>query len=299
MTPTVVGTGVSVSGAPVDGTYLVNYQYSQDTPKARVRKYLGGPAQDLYADLSATVGTSQLLSSDKFAGDVSLIVTPQYDQDAFPSNIPQISAVMRGAKVLDPRTGTTAWTENPALIARDWALYAYGGGAEADEFVDTAFTAAANACDVSTSFVTDAGTEVRPLYQCGIVCPLDADPSVTLGEIVEAMAGQCGWIGGRLTLCAGVYRAPVAAITADWISDKSAIELVVQAPTSDRSTSCGRPCRRRPGLRAGAGGGGAVHRRHRRGRARTSARGGAERRHPGRARPARLRRGDDARLARR
>lgn len=233
VTPTVVGTGVSVSGAPVDGTYLVNYQYSQDTPKARVRKYLGGPAQDLYADLSATVGTSQLLSSDKFAGDASLIVTLQYDQDAFPSNIPQISAVMRGAKVLDPRTGTTAWTENPALIARDWALYAYGGGAEADELVDTAFTAAANACDVSTSFVTDAGTEVRPLYQCGIVCPLDADPSVTLGEIVEAMAGQCGWIGGRLTLRAGVYRAPVAAITADWISDKSAIELVAQAPTSD------------------------------------------------------------------
>ena len=56
---------------------------------------------------------------------------------------------------------------------------------------------------MSTSFVTDAGTEVRPLYQCGIVCPLDADPSVTLGEIVEAMAGQCGWIGGRLTLSCG------------------------------------------------------------------------------------------------
>ena len=46
------------AGATVDGTYLVNYQYSQDTPKARVRTYLGGPAQDLYADLSATVGTS-------------------------------------------------------------------------------------------------------------------------------------------------------------------------------------------------------------------------------------------------
>lgn len=233
LTPTVVGTGVSVSGATVDGTYLVNYQYSQDTPKARVRKYLGGPAQDLYADLSATVGTSQLLSTDKFAGDACLIVTLQYDQDAFPSGVPQISAVIRGAQVYDPRTGSTAWSENPALIARDWALYTYGGGAVSGELVDAAFIAAANACDVSTSFVTDAGTEVRPLFQCGIVCPLDADPSVTLGEMVEAMAGKWGWAGGKLTLRAGVYRAPVAAIDQAWITNQSAIEVVAQAPTRE------------------------------------------------------------------
>ena len=160
---------------------------------------------------------------------------------------------MRGAKVLDPRTGTTAWTENPALIARDWALYAYGGGAEADELVDTAFTAAANACDVSTSFVTDAGTEVRPLYQCGIVCPLDADPSVTLGEIVEAMAGQCGWIGGRLTLvrASTAHRWPRSRRTGSPTSRRSSWWHRRRPPTG--STSCGRPlptpprptCRRR------------------------------------------------------
>lgn len=232
-TPNVVGTTVSISGAPVNGTWVVSYQYSQDVPKARVRKYLGGAAQNLYADLSAVVGTDQLLPSDKFAGDASLIVTLQYDQDVFPTGLPQISAVVRGAKVLDPRTGTTAWTENPALIARDWALYTYGGGSISDELVEAAFIAAANACDVSTTFVTDSGSEVRPLYQCGIVCPLDADPSLTLGEIVESMAGQWGWVGGRLTLRAGVYRAPVAAIDESWITDKAAIELVAQAPTSD------------------------------------------------------------------
>ena len=232
-TPSVAGTTVSVTGASVNGTYVVHYQYSQDTPKARVRKYLGGPAQDLYADLSATVGTDLLLPTDKFANDASLIVTLQYDQDAFPTGVPQISAVIRGAKVLDPRTGTTAWTENPALIARDWSLYAYGGGADSDELVESAFIAAANACDVSTSFVTDSGTEVRPLYQCGIVCPLDADPSLTLGEIVESMGGQWGWAGGKLTLRAGVYRAPVAAIDQAWITDRAAIEVVAQAPTAD------------------------------------------------------------------
>ena len=133
MTLTVVGTGVSVSGAPVDGTYPVNYQYSQDTPKARVRKYLGGPAQDLYADLSATVGTSQLLS-ERQVRRRRLIVTPQYDQDAFPSNIPQISAVMRrrqGAGSAHRHDGLDGelGPDRAGLGAR----YAYGGGAEADE----------------------------------------------------------------------------------------------------------------------------------------------------------------------
>jgi len=41
-----------------------------------------------------------LLPTDKFANDASLIVTLQYDQDAFPTGVPQISAVIRGAKVL-------------------------------------------------------------------------------------------------------------------------------------------------------------------------------------------------------
>lgn len=233
VTPSVTGSTVTVSGAPVDGAWLVNYQYSQSTPKARVRKYLGGPSQDLYADLSAVVGTAQLLPTDKFAGDASLIVTLQYDQDAFPTGVPQISAVMRGAKVYDPRTGSTAWTENPALIARDWALYEYGGGAGEDELIVQAFVAAANACDVSTTFTTDAGSEVRPLYQCGIVCPLDADPSATLDEIVESMAGHWGWAGGNLTLRAGVYRAPVAAIDEIWVTNQAEISVVAQAPTSD------------------------------------------------------------------
>lgn len=233
VTPTVAGSLVSVAAAPVDGTWWVNYQYSQDTPKARVRKYLGGAAQNLYTDLSATVGTAQLLSTDRFAGDASLLVTLEYDQDAFPTGVPQISAVIRGAKVYDPRSGAVAWSENPALIARDWALYAYGGGADSSELIDSAFIAAANACDVSTTFTTTSGTETRPLYQCGIVCPLDADPSVTLSEIVESMAGRWAWPGGKLTVRAGVARAAVAAIDQSWVTNTAAIELLAQPATSD------------------------------------------------------------------
>lgn len=232
-TASMAGLVATVTGLGFDGTATLDYQWSEDRLPARVRMYLGGASQNLYSDLNALVG-AQVDATDRFAGDATLICTFLYDQDAFPTGVPNITATVRGAKCYDPRTGTTAWTENPAIIARDWALYQYGGGASSSEIVEAAFLAAANACDVSTVFTKDdASTETRPLFQCGITCPLDANPTDALGEMVEAMAGQWGWAGGKLTVRAGVYRAPVATITEDWVSDAEAIRIVPQTATVD------------------------------------------------------------------
>ena len=220
-----VGSTFSVTGAPRDGTWTVMYEVEQTESKARVRRYTGAPGQNLYSDLQSLVG-SAVQTSDRFEGIAALLVTLQYDQDAFPSGVPSISAVMRGARVFDPRTSTTAWTENPALIARDWSLYAQGGGCVASEINEPAFAAAANACDVSTAFaLPTGGPVVLPLYQCGIVIPLDSNPDEALSEVCESMAGQWGWAGGKLTVRAGVYRAPVASVTEDWLSGADDIRI--------------------------------------------------------------------------
>lgn len=225
VTGTLSGSTFSVTGAPLDGEYRVTWNSDATESRARVRMYTGAPGQNLYADLTALVGGA-VGASDRFEGFAALLVTLQYDQDAFPSGVPSISAVMRGARVYDPRTATTAWTQNPALIARDWSLYAYGGGCSSAELNEPSFTAAANACDVSTAFALPAGGPVvLPLYQCGIVIPLDANPDEALSEVCEAMAGQWGWGGGKLSVRAGVYRAPVATITEDWLSGAEAIQV--------------------------------------------------------------------------
>lgn len=229
----VVGSVVTLSGGP--GSYTVpatvNYQVASTASKLRIRSYTGAPGQDLYSVLQPLVG-SQVQSTDRFAGIACLVVTMEYSSDAYPGGVPRFSAVMRGAKINDPRTGTTAWSENPSLIARDWALYAHGGGCVTSEINGAAINAAANACDVSTTFTTPAGAQVRPLYQCGTVIPLDSNPDEALTEIVKSMAGQWGWAGGMLTLRAGIYRAPVATITEDWITDAAEI-TVVGAATAD------------------------------------------------------------------
>lgn len=237
-TPSVVGNVVTVTGVgPEELGMECHYQYSQDLPKARIWKYLGTDSQDIGSDLLASrfpdlINTGS--NDDRFAGMCCLVVELQYDQDAFPTGVPNVTGLVRGAKCYDPRTGLTEWTQNPAIIARDWSLYAYGGGCSESEIVEAAFLAAANACDVSTDFETDDGTETRPLYQCDIVCKLDAPPDQGwLNEIVESMAGKHGWAGGALTLVAGVYRSPVATITEDWISNAAEISVVKDAPLSE------------------------------------------------------------------
>lgn len=224
--------GEAEFSVPVNGWEII-YQTDITTYKARVRRYTGAPGQNLYADLEALVGTA-VQPTDRFEGIAALLVTLTFDQDAYPTGVPNITAVMRGAKVYDPRTATIAWTENPALIARDWSLYAYGGGCITVEINEPSFAAAANACDVSTAFaLPSGGPTVLPLYQCGIVIPADSNPDEALSEICEAMAGQWGWAGGRLSVRAGVYRAPVESITEDWVTGAEAIQLVPGASTGE------------------------------------------------------------------
>lgn len=241
-TPVIVGNVVTAAVDPTD-TVTCYYQYTVGQPKARIWKYLGTPGQNIGADLLAsrfpslintgTDPTTGLPNSDRFAGITALVVELEYDQDAFPSGIPSISAVVRGQKVLDPRIGSTAWTENPALIARAWSLASYGGACLTSEVVDAKIIAAANACDISTSFSTPTGAVVQPLFQCGIVCPLDGKPDDALSEIVESMAGKWGWAGGQLSVVAGAYRSPVFTITEDMISDAGSIKIVPQGPRVD------------------------------------------------------------------
>lgn len=235
LSASVAGTTVTYSGGDpaFDGSGVgIQYQVDTITSKARVRKYLGAPGQDLSGDLIA-LGVPDVTSAHKFAGIACLLVTLQFDSDAFSSGVPAMSATMRGAKVYDPRTATTAWTRNPALIARDWALYQYGGGASVAELDDASFITAANGCDVAHTFSDGTGSLVSVMYTADLVAPGLVDPTQTLNEIVAAMAGKYAWCGGLLRIKAGHYQAPVATIDATWLSGTEGIDITPGIGRSD------------------------------------------------------------------
>lgn len=229
----VAGQVISVSGGAPGATATVTWQEAVTTSKARVRAYLGGAGQDVSSVLQPLFPSLITAGEHRFAGIAGLLVDLEYDTDAFPQGVPSITAVIRGARVFDPRSNSTAWTQNPALIARDWALYAHGGAVAAGDLNGPSFSEAANACDTVQAFVTAAGTQSLPTYTCGIVCKTDEDPWQQFSEIVESMAGRAGWAGGQLRVVAGIYRAPVATITEDWITDKEPVQVVPEPPLDE------------------------------------------------------------------
>ena len=83
-------------------------------------------------------------------GCAYLIVTLTYNRDVFPQGIPNVRAVVQGKKVLDPRTGQRAYSNNWALCVRDYLTTPFiegGLAATEDELDDTVIGAAASICD--------------------------------------------------------------------------------------------------------------------------------------------------------
>jgi hypothetical protein len=234
------GAVISLSGGPPGQSVTVTWQQADSGSRARVRFYDGSPGQDVSAVLAPLFPGLITSGQHRFAGIAGMLVDLEFDPEAYPGGVPSISAVFRGARVYDPRSGLTVWTQNPALHARDWALYPYGGGCASADLNEPSFTAAANACDISQPFTTPSGTTSLPLFTGGTVFRLGEDAWEQFDELVEAMAGKRGWAGGQLRVMAGVYRAPVATITESWLGGQDQVQIVPEPP-ADEAVNVYRP----------------------------------------------------------
>lgn len=222
LTAVLTGLSVALSGGPSGGMYSVIYSTQVNTSYVRIRPYLGGSAQNVGAALAAEY-PGKITATDRFAGIALAVVDVIYSPDIFPQGRPNVTAVFRGARCLDPRTGATVWTENPALHAYHYARWANGWAVPVEEIRTADVIAAANACDVSTVFtlrkpVDVVSTVTLPRYRSGIVISSAADPRESMAEIIEAMAGSHGWAGGQWRLRAGTVASPVFDVQPGWIA---------------------------------------------------------------------------------
>ena len=86
-------------------------------------------------------------------GVASIYLNLRYNQEKFPSGVPNVTAVIKGIKVHDPRNvlypnDTIAYSSNPALCVLDYLKSTtYGIGAEDTEIDLNSFIVAANYCD--------------------------------------------------------------------------------------------------------------------------------------------------------
>ena len=170
--------------------------------KVEVWAYTG--AQDSYGKISPTLastyGSDPVLPWKDTAIGKGVVwthwrCTPGTDaadfEKAFGGSLPySLEVVIRGEKVLDPRTSTTAYSENPALIARDFLTRAAangGCGVDASIIDDTNSTIpSANVCDQAVEM---ADTTYGPRFRGAGSVSMGNKRGDELHKILLAMGG--------------------------------------------------------------------------------------------------------------
>jgi hypothetical protein len=158
----------------IDNVYLddVLSTDAKFTGLLTVTRHLGTPGEA--ADAALTADVPKWTSACKLSNCAYLYVKLKYDRNAF-SGLPTITADVRGRTLYDPRDGQTRYSNNPALVIRDYLSNAiYGRGIASSAIDDTSIAAAANACDIritapsfsdifTVSTTTEALTFAQPI----------------------------------------------------------------------------------------------------------------------------------------
>jgi hypothetical protein len=191
---------------------------------------------DVYMGLGTTSGDSALQSAmqtntsskwtsdHKQTGRAKIYTRFKFDADAFSGSLPNVTAIVQGKKVYDPRSTSTAYSNNPALCIRDYLTNtSYGLGEPTARINDTNFIAQANICDENVT-LTGGGTEKR--YTTNGVFDTDQTPKEIIQAILSSMSGKLTYQGGEWNLYVGKYATPT--ITLDESDLDDGIQVTAQ-----------------------------------------------------------------------
>lgn len=187
------------------------------------RIYKGTDAQTADPDLDAAF--TEITSNFRGRGIAYAILRKQYDPDAWAGGADNFVFIGRGAKnIYDPRTGTTAYSANLALIARQFlkgftinGVRVVGFGATETDLPVADWNAAANECDEA---VTLAASGTEPRYAGGGMISARSSAREVLTDLCAAMAASHIDRGGEIIILPGVARTAIMDLTeTDMLSD--------------------------------------------------------------------------------
>lgn len=168
---------------------------------------------------------AQWTTDHKLSGIAYIAFRLEWDADKFPQGVPNISAVLKGKKVYDPRVGShsatdsSTWTysRNPALCLRDYLVSSFGLAENYTLIDTTTLTAAADLCEESIS-LEGGGTQDR--YELNGVIDTANQIKANIEQMLSAMGGKITYSGGKYFVEGAAYKAPTVTFDeADCISD--------------------------------------------------------------------------------
>lgn len=207
---TASGTTITVGGTAHTDVVKVSYEWTEGKPMVRVYTALGSPDQTAFAAWQTEIGT-RWTAQHRLRGRAAVGLRLEYDQDVFGQlRDLNIKALVRGKKILDPRTGMTVYSNNSALVTAD--IMRTRMGATAAQLPSAELIAEANICDQLVAIDTVGGTQRR--YTCDIAISTAVAPRESLDLATETMAGSVVWVQGRWLIRAGAWRTPTITLTA-------------------------------------------------------------------------------------
>ena len=134
-----------------------------------------------------------------------------FDNDVF-HGIPNVACKFKGKKILDVRTGTTAYSANAALVLYDYLTDSLGLNVAAGVIDTDSFITAANVCDEDVT-LAEGGTEKR--YEAHGLIDTVTTPGRNIEDILTAMSGSLIYTNGKFFLFAGATKTSTLSFTDD------------------------------------------------------------------------------------
>lgn len=200
---TIVAEDLSASDGFVSADSGTTPDYSA---KVKVQWKDGGYPQTSLTENSGTnTNPPGWQSSYRLDGISYLYVRMQYDATLFEAGIPNVSVIVKGKPVYDPRTFSTAYSSNPALCIRDYLLDTdYGLGCHPDEIDEDSFETAADVCDENSN-----------QYELHGVVDTSKSPKAIITDMLTSCSGMLSYSNGKFYMRAAKYIAPTITVTED------------------------------------------------------------------------------------
>jgi len=178
-----------------------------------VRIYMRKGGTENNTAISSLISSGVSWTQDhKLQGVAYLYFRMVFDADAFPNGVPEMSALVKGKKVYDPRDDTTAWSSNPALCVRDYLTNAaYGLGEVSSSIDDELVKTAANVCDFY-NYPTLTGVARFALNGSFTTA---VTPASHITDLLGAMGGLIWYGQGKWRMRAAHYVAPTLSLNED------------------------------------------------------------------------------------
>ena len=191
--------------------------------RARVKKHLGSPNQLADPDL---VAETSMDINFRGRGIAYLYVRLDWDGDVFGNGLPTITAMVKGRKVYDPRSGNTVWTDNAALCIRDYIEQPFGLNSiqSPTSLSSSDWVTAANVCD---TLVTKKDNSTEKRYPLNGVVSTANVPRSNLQNMLTSCGATLFWGQGKWQFKVGYFPSgPYVSFDADDL--RSGISLVTK-----------------------------------------------------------------------